>query len=336
MPLDTSLAAAVISALRVAGEHGGARAALHAAGIDPPWPERLDGLGDDPARAAGAIAATVGGLRSDYCAADGDATAEALALGMLAGTATQQRRVRIAGDATSFLMDPELVVQHAAGESILRLPWFEKGLFVGRQLPDITEMPAPIRLRCVEHYSAALAGTRGQFTIHSYGHAYTVDAVPVRAADGTIEAVLAVASPMASHISAAKAYERTAANSEDSAARADRRAELHGLAGRDAAELAARRVADRARQTAERARENARRLRARTHPDGYVEAPTVTPRELEVLELASHGLTAAEIAEQLALSIGTVKTHLQNVYPKLGVNDKAAAVATALRHGLFN
>jgi DNA-binding CsgD family transcriptional regulator len=324
MTLDTSLAAAVISALRVAGEHGGAGAALRAAGIDSPRPERLDGLVDD-----------LGDLLSDHDAAGEDAIAEALTLGILAGT-TQQRCVRIAGDATSFLMDPELVVQHAAGESILRLPWFEKELFVGRQLPHITEMPAPVRLQCVEHYSAALAGTRGQFVIHSYGHTYTVDAVPVRAADGAIEAVLAVALPVASHISAAEGYERTAASSEHSAARAERRAELHGLAGRHAAELADRRLAGRARQTAESARENARRLRARTHPDGYVEAPRVTPRELEVLELASHGLTADEIAEQLVVSVATVKSHLQNVYPKLGANDKAAAVATALRHGLIN
>jgi ATP/maltotriose-dependent transcriptional regulator MalT len=107
-------------------------------------------------------------------------------------------------------------------------------------------------------------------------------------------------------------------------------------AGRHAAELADRRVARRAQQTAERARDNARRLRARTHPDGYVEAPTLTPRELEVLELVSHGLSSAEIAEHLMISVGTVKTHLQNAYPKLGVNDKAAAVATALRHGLIN
>ena len=242
MPLDTSPAAAVISALRLADEHGGARAALRAKGIEAPRPEHLDGLTDD-----------LGDMVGDHCAADEDALGEALTLGMLAGT-TQQRCVRIAGDATSFLMDPELVVRHADGESILRLPWFEKGLFVGRQLPDITEMPAPIRLQAVEHYSAALAGTRGQFVFHSYGHAYTVDAVPVRGADGAVEAALAVALPIASHVSAANAYERTATNSEHSAGRA------------------------------ERARENARRLHARTDPDGYVEAPTVTPRELEILE----------------------------------------------------
>jgi DNA-binding NarL/FixJ family response regulator len=325
MPFDTSTGAALLSALRLAAEHGGARAALRAAGIDPPRPERLDGLGDD-----------LGELLGRRCAADQDAIAEALALGVLAGNATQQGGVRIAGDATSFLMDPELVVQRAAGESILRLPWFEKELFVGRQVPDITEMPARIRLQCVEHYSAALAGTRGQFIFNSYGHEYTVDAVPVRAASGAIEAVLAVALPVAPHLSAAKAYERTAERSEQSAARAERRAELHGLASRHAAELADRRIARRARETAERSREHARRLRARAHPDGYVDAPTVTARELEVLELASHGLNSAEIAEQLVLSVGTVKTHLQNIYPKLGANDKAAAVATALRHGLIH
>ncbi|MGZ6564727.1 MAG: hypothetical protein ACXVH1_35200 [Solirubrobacteraceae bacterium] len=51
--------------------------------------------------------------------------------------------------ATFFLMYEELVVQTAAGESILRLPRFEEGLFVGRQLPDISEitpLPSPTGL----------------------------------------------------------------------------------------------------------------------------------------------------------------------------------------------
>ncbi len=86
-------------------------------------------------------------------------------------------------------MDEELVVQGAEGESILRLPWFEDELFVGRQLPDISELPVPVRTMCIDNYRAALAGERGQFTLVSYGHAYTVDAVPVRSADGNVEAV---------------------------------------------------------------------------------------------------------------------------------------------------
>jgi two-component system nitrate/nitrite response regulator NarL len=52
--------------------------------------------------------------------------------------------------------------------------------------------------------------------------------------------------------------------------------------------------------------------------------------------LASHGLTSVEIAQQLVLSAGTVRTHLENIYLKLGVSDKAAAVATALRYGLID
>lgn len=76
---------------------------------------------------------------------------------------------------------------------------------------------------------------------------------------------------------------------------------------------------------------------SRLHGDETVpEPPLITPREADVLTLASHGLTSAETAEQLVVSVGTVRTHLENVYEKLGVADKAAAVATALRHGLID
>jgi DNA-binding NarL/FixJ family response regulator len=62
----------------------------------------------------------------------------------------------------------------------------------------------------------------------------------------------------------------------------------------------------------------------------------LTPREQEVLELASHGLSYAEIAEELVLTAATVKTHFAHIYCKLQVPDKAAAVAWALRHGLIS
>jgi hypothetical protein len=55
-----------------------------------------------------------------------------------------------------------------------------------------------------------------------------------------------------------------------------------------------------------------------------------------VLSLASNGLTAAEIAEQIGVSATTVKTHFDNIYGRLGVSDRCAAVATALRHGLID
>jgi RNA polymerase sigma factor (sigma-70 family) len=110
---------------------------------------------------------------------------------------------------------------------------------------------------------------------------------------------------------------------------------MHRLAGRSDAEQSDRRVAERAREAAERNRENARRLRLRDTPDRSAELPSLTPRETEVIQLASHGLTYSAIAEQLAVSESTVKSHLEHAYPKLGVIDKAAAVATALRHGLI-
>jgi PAS domain S-box-containing protein len=57
-------------------------------------------------------------------------------------------------------------------------------------------------------------------------------------------------------------------------------------------------------------------------------------RELEVLTLAAEGYSGPRIAEQLFVSPSTVKTHLEHIYDKLGVGDRAAAVAIALRTGL--
>src|SRR5690606_27330848 len=57
-------------------------------------------------------------------------------------------------------------------------------------------------------------------------------------------------------------------------------------------------------------------------------------RELEVLELVANGATNREAAARLFISEATVKTHLLHIYEKLGVNDRAAAVAAAYRRGL--
>lgn len=63
--------------------------------------------------------------------------------------------------------------------------------------------------------------------------------------------------------------------------------------------------------------------------------PALTDREREVLRLVAEDCTTAEVAGRLHLSAATVKTHLQRVYDKLGVGDRAAAVATAMRLGLL-
>jgi two-component system nitrate/nitrite response regulator NarL len=65
------------------------------------------------------------------------------------------------------------------------------------------------------------------------------------------------------------------------------------------------------------------------------DGPVLTARELEVLRHTADGLSAPEIAERLVLGVTTVKTHLHNVYGKLGVSDRAAAVAVAMRRGLL-
>ena len=68
---------------------------------------------------------------------------------------------------------------------------------------------------------------------------------------------------------------------------------------------------------------------------GDAEAPSLTPREAEVLRLAARGMSNKEIAGQLGIWLQTVKSHLHNVYRRLGVRTRRAAVAKALRLGLI-
>ena len=62
---------------------------------------------------------------------------------------------------------------------------------------------------------------------------------------------------------------------------------------------------------------------------------TLSARENEVLVLIAEGLSAPDIGKQLHLSPATVKGHLGNLYEKLGVSERAAAVAEAMRRGLI-
>ena len=61
----------------------------------------------------------------------------------------------------------------------------------------------------------------------------------------------------------------------------------------------------------------------------------LSERELEVLSLIAQGETNRGAAARLFISEATVKTHLLHIYEKLGVNDRAAAVATAFERGLL-
>ncbi|GAA2778628.1 response regulator [Crossiella cryophila] len=61
----------------------------------------------------------------------------------------------------------------------------------------------------------------------------------------------------------------------------------------------------------------------------------LSPREVEVLELVAGGATNRVAAAELFLTEATVKSHLLNIYAKLGVNDRAAAITEAFHRGLL-
>jgi two-component system nitrate/nitrite response regulator NarL len=63
--------------------------------------------------------------------------------------------------------------------------------------------------------------------------------------------------------------------------------------------------------------------------------PILSPRELEVLRGFARGLSVPELGRELFLGTSTVKTHAQRLYQKLGVSDRAAAVAEGMRQGLL-
>jgi DNA-binding NarL/FixJ family response regulator len=67
--------------------------------------------------------------------------------------------------------------------------------------------------------------------------------------------------------------------------------------------------------------------------DRRPEAP-LSRREIEILQKVAYGSTTKEVADVLGISPHTVKTHLERIFEKLGANDRAQAVAIAIRKGL--
>ena len=96
-------------------------------------------------------------------------------------------------DTSVFLLDHELRILVAEGEAISRLPWAHKDQFQGRKVTELfDEVPEDVLQLSLESYRAALRGERRAFEFLSNGLTMAVQAVPVRADDGTVEAVLAV------------------------------------------------------------------------------------------------------------------------------------------------
>jgi DNA-binding NarL/FixJ family response regulator len=64
--------------------------------------------------------------------------------------------------------------------------------------------------------------------------------------------------------------------------------------------------------------------------------PTLTPREVQVVELIAQGMRNKEIAGALGISEETVQVHVKNLLAKLAVNDRTAAVKVALERGIIH
>jgi DNA-binding NarL/FixJ family response regulator len=79
----------------------------------------------------------------------------------------------------------------------------------------------------------------------------------------------------------------------------------------------------------------ASRLMGRVRAPEAEPEPPLSQRELDVLGLVAAGTTNKEAAARLFISEATVKTHLLHIYAKLGVSDRAAAVAEAFHRGLL-
>ncbi len=74
-----------------------------------------------------------------------------------------------------------------------------------------------------------------------------------------------------------------------------------------------------------------KRVATPEHSESFL---SLTSRELEILKMVAHGLSNQEIADQLTLSVWTVRTHITNILTKLALENRTQAALYALREGI--
>jgi DNA-binding NarL/FixJ family response regulator len=74
----------------------------------------------------------------------------------------------------------------------------------------------------------------------------------------------------------------------------------------------------------------------RLDSEGQPKAAPLSKREREILQKVADGSTTRQVATELGISPHTVKTHLERIFEKLGANDRAQAVAIAIRTGIVH
>jgi len=92
-------------------------------------------------------------------------------------------------------------------------------------------------------------------------------------------------------------------------------------------------MADEAKRTRERAQKRLRRVLGAEPKHPHLPLG-LTPREVEVLHLVAAGMSNHEIADHMSLSEKTIEAHLTSILGKTGTDNRAAAAAFAVRHGL--
>ena len=66
------------------------------------------------------------------------------------------------------------------------------------------------------------------------------------------------------------------------------------------------------------------------------DVPTLTPREIEILQIIAKGLSNAEAGKVLGVSRATIRTHLEHIYSKMSVSNRVEAITEGIRHGIID